>query len=187
LVAKDRQFYDPYLVLEKYFGLQVPVTEDALKGAFRAQVKKLHTDVSGGDTKSQFVEMKAAYDYLVAAKICSRNENGAIPEGLTTDGTLLSELGLGLGPTKNGRDCTQCNHRGYQVRLVYDSVVCPSCKGATRKTNSRRFWGLSCLTCYDTGRISTATQKTTYERCYHCKGTGEIEIWNPVLPKGSLR
>jgi len=98
----------------KFFGaVSFPFTRNEFKSHFRSACKRLHTDTSGGDTKDKFIAMKDFYD-----RLCDQNpswafSDGGVKEPKTFDGDLLSELGLGLGPTKNGRDCDTCHHKGF--------------------------------------------------------------------------
>lgn len=127
----------------KHFNLQLPCTQDMLKSAFRATAKRLHSDVGGTD--AAFVEMKAVYDQLCAAP-------GILVDVIddrerTFEGVLLSELGLGLGPTVNGRDCPRCERKGYTTtQYSYpekckrcnghgDIMICRACHGSGQYTN----------------------------------------------------
>lgn len=45
----------------------------------------------------------------------------------------------------------------------------------------------NCMECNGNGwKMVENKNKPTYERCWECKGTGEIRIYNPVIPKGLL-
>lgn len=139
-----------------FFGLTLPIRAADLKSAFKAAAKKFHTDTSGSDcTKEQFIKMKDAYDFLVkleGMKFVYYNETQIDGSNLvTTDGIPLSQLGLGLGPMKNGRDCEHCKHQGY---IEFRTAI---------------------------------TKRLSYVRCHQCSGTGEIELFSPLLPKGRLR
>jgi DnaJ-class molecular chaperone len=184
-----------------------------LKKAFRAAAKKTHSDLTQKDTDGEFIKVKACYDALVNVA----ETDGAVPEGsvslgMTTDGTPLFELGLGLGPMKNGRDCSRCDHKGYTEEKGIEWSFCNACRGTgevplevpcryCRKGKFRQKSGqvVDCNACRGTGKFKTTQQcwcavgsgfrrsaKTTYRKCYECKGTGEIEILNPVIPKGRL-
>lgn len=140
---------------------------------------------------------------------------------VTTSGTSLSELGLGLGPTVNGLDCGDCNHRGYQIRFGHHYVVCETCdkyglaypvfpcrpcKGTGQFTQIRSRRVVNYRICKGSGKFeNTKTHKrfcwrcggsktltnpdpskSHYDLCLTCMGTGEVQIYNPVLPKSAL-
>ena len=44
-----------------------------------------------------------------------------------------------------------------------------------------------CGTCKGTERVKNPHGAMLHNKCYHCKGTGEILVFNPVIPKGLLR
>ena len=164
---------------KKYFGLPLPCDKAALKHAFRAAAKRLHTDTSGADTKAAFIEMKEAYDLLL---MCP----GALAGGekdfcCTEEGTPLSDLGLGLGH-KNGKPCEKCKGQGYYK--TWDWVLKPTRPGAVPcPTCARMQSSLGCSRCW--GKFKRV-QETIYKICAACQGHGEIELFNPVIPKGLL-
>jgi DnaJ-class molecular chaperone len=134
----------------------------------------------------------------------------------TIEGIPLVSLGLGLGLMVNGKDCYSCNHQGYtkhfgvsykvcgcedgMIRAVFP---CSSCKG-TGKFEQRSGRIIDCRRCGGTGKfihpykmvicpkcrgsatIQSFNDEWYYRRCGTCNGTGEIKIFNPVLPKGRL-
>jgi len=160
---------NPYKLAKKFFGLSLPTTVDKLKSAFRNQCKILHTDTSGKDTKTAFIEMKKAYDQLVhATDLVSANGDHAL-EKKTVDGTPLSELGLGLGPTKNGKDCPSCQHKGYVRRFGRSWKVCEICDeiGSVPKE-------FTCRSCKGTGRFIQRNSRKEVG-CLTCKGTGKLK------------
>lgn len=85
--------------------------------------------------------------------------------------------------------CDRCQGTGtYRAARGSDS---PLVFGGYRKTfiRSCKFClgsGLGTLRnhkrCGGTGRVTTILSEV-HHWCYKCKGTGEIELWNPVLPK----
>ncbi len=200
------------------FSLQFPFSASDLKAAFRREAKRLHTDVSGDEnTKEAFIQMKNAYDILT--DYTSEN-GGELKIRETTDGTSVSELGLGLGPLKNGRDCPRCDHKGYTERRGTRFSVCTACDDngdiaavltcnachGTKRFTQRTGRVVDCRKCNGTGKfthprkkwlcLKCGGSKTIYHynegdvlyfvKCNECKGTGEIELFNPVLPKGLL-
>lgn len=207
----------------KYFRLELPATLDAVKAAFRRAARELHTDVSGRDSAIEFSEMVEAYQAVMNTAfgdcLSSNGTGAAWVKSTTTDSTPLRELGLGLGPTINGKDCPKCNHDGYTTEFgteftecntcdaygeIPASYTCRSCKGTGKfqQRNTRRI--VDCRVCKGTGtfkhpsqmvycprcrgskRVYGKSDTTYYVRCYECKGTGEIEVFNVVLPKGAL-
>jgi DnaJ-class molecular chaperone len=155
----------------KFFTLILPCTEDALKSAYRAQAHAMHPDV-GGDP-SQFIAMQREYATLTANPMTF---TGPRILAYTSDGYALSTLGLGVGPTINGRPCTACASAGYRRIKDYDHIACPDC----RNTRMR----FLCSRCHRRGWVTVDTQR--FERCWECKGAGEIIVFNPVIPKGRL-
>lgn len=155
---------------EKYFGLELPVSMETLKKAFRAKAFALHQDKVGDDSKNgEFVEMKEAYDYL--------NDVGRILDGIFTDcqdespattveGIPLSELGLGLGPTTNGALCQDCQGEGYKTNYGTKEILCTECDswGQVPKT-------YPCRPCQGTGRFTQRRSGREVD-CRKCHGTG---------------
>jgi DnaJ-class molecular chaperone len=207
----------------EFFGLALPLTMESLKSAFRAAAKLLHTDTSGDEnTKEKFIAMKAAYDFLVGLEgmeyvFGEHGQNGNLLRLATIDGTPLYELGLGLGPMKNVRDCERCGHKGYTeerdhfhdpfpgsvcsdcnyLGRVRSTTICHSCYGTGGFRQRRsgklvvcracsgigvKFGYQTCPRCKGTKRVSPP--RVTYRKCYECDGTGEIELFSPLLPKG---
>lgn len=200
----------------QFFGRLLPMTRDELKSSFRQACKRLHTDLSGTDgTRERFIQMKAFYDQLVELKVDWVFTDGA--QVLRTRlGTPLSELGLGLGPSRNGRDCEFCNHKGY-VEDKEDAYVkctncvsgwthtnpCRRCRGTGNYTNKKGQVAGQCFSCKGTGYykalfIQKCSEcsgvgykvgekgRVVYTACYRCQGTGEVEVFNPVITKGRL-
>jgi len=142
--------------------------------------------------------------------------NGHARRFETTDGIPFSELGLGLGSMKNGVPCLDCKGRGFrethfEVGAIHCrhcagrgkfSPACHSCEGSGKfRLRSGRF--VTCRKCFGTGQnfgekavncthcegmgyITSGKVESHYWKCYKCTGTGEIEIDNPVIPKGRL-
>ncbi len=206
-------------MLQDHLGLCVPVTIADLKSAYRRRAKELHPDLNPHGTEL-FKTFQEVYEWLTSPDVLRIIVKIGEAEytTCTTDGTPLSELGLGFDNTKNGRDCGYCNHRGYH-KVVEERYhicrecsgcgytyanACDACKGTGKFTqkNSKRV--VDCLRCkgkgtihYGTlsrcradgcnrGYVSRATERVTYQTCWTCKGIGEIEIYNPVIPKGLL-
>lgn len=182
-------------ILADQFGLEAPVAFETVKKKYRLLSKQTHPDLGGSEEafkelNNAFEELKKLFDAgssLFDAEAEStesgegNNEKHLKMPRTLVDGTPLSELGLGLGPTTNGRDCPHCAHKGYTATYQHDMVACMACTGRGRV---RRQW---CNECAGRGRVRSPNPVSVYLlRCYSCKGTGEIEILNPVLPKGRL-
>lgn len=199
-----------------FFQMQLPTTPDEFKHFFRKACKRLHTDVSGKDTHDDFIRMKSFYENL-----CLQNPDWLFAGSRqsktlkTNQGIPLSELGLGLEPNKNGRDCEGCNHKGYTEHQLsgwkscpdclmgysYNQtcsncrgtgkfgikgkglVTCSVCKGEGKNVS---YFPQICRRCKGVGGQVIAKPEIEYLMCCTCKGTGEIEIHNPVIPKGRL-
>lgn len=179
----------------RFFGLVLPCTEDELKSAYRRAAKKLHTDVGG--SKEAFIAMKDAYDALSKAPeilmMCHEDKRDR-----TTRGDLLSSLGLGLGPTINGRDCPSCDRKGYRTtqEIGYtkcskcdghgDIMLCRACYGSGLYTNpvNRK---VPCRRCNAQGFRPSPKVKDSWtpsrargaQGCPDCHATGRIEVSKP--------
>ncbi len=200
---------------KKFFDMAPPFNLEALKTAFRRASHDLYPDKGGN--QEAFIKMKQAYDVIVSFRDDpSLFGDGSNPQkGMRTiDGTWLHELGLGLGPMKNGVDCEVCNHRGYTEIQSMDFrkcsacegecwislVPCGDCKGSKKFTQKsgrvvecyrcrgagmREVRPFQCIKCNGRGDIYEAVY-TQYIKCTACVGMGEVEIYNPVIPRGRL-
>ncbi len=201
----------------EYLAIELPVTPDGLKKAYRAASRRFHPDAGGEEaSKEKFIQVKEAYDFLESLdgvpEVIMASESGNVSyHGLrTVEGSLLSELGLGLGPMKNGRECTSCSGRGYNSDSYPKYQDCPACHGTGGRQyvhrcricrgSGRKFGGF-CLTCDGKGTVRESfgdchtclgsgrgrrEDVRVYKKCFKCGGAGETEVWNPVLPKGRL-
>lgn len=151
-----------------------------LKAKFREAAKRLHTDTGGSD--EAFIAMKAAYDAL-----CEESATGVFTDGpelqATEEGTPLTSLGCGLGPMKNGKPCATCGGAGYREEKSYGTIWTPALPCAMCQI-ARSTWG--CRRCGDKGYQHRQVNIKRYKVCAPCQGAGEIELLNPVLPKGLL-
>lgn len=197
----------------RFFDCPLPMTHDELKSAYRTAVKRLRPDLANSKANdNEFDEMKKFHTALLEQAPSWAFTDGK-PKAQTVDGVSLEELGLGLGPNKNGRDCEDCKHKGYTEREVSRIKTCSWCTfGSARRQPCLRCNGTgngpkqkpkSCPTCWGTGTktferavrcrvcgglgiASFGKGAIEYTLCYKCIGTGEIEIFNPVIPKGRL-
>jgi hypothetical protein len=111
----------------QFFGRPLPMTHDEMKSAYRAACKRLHPDVAEVPmvyAEELFKQMNGFYQSI-------QNKPWAFSDAIavakTTTGELLTELGLGLGPLKNGRDCEGCQHKGYTEHIPEGWVRCTWC------------------------------------------------------------
>lgn len=151
----------------------MPITEEVLELLYRKQRSEAHPDKGG--TKERFHEIKVAYNVICnEGVILKRNGINSVgnAEHLpshTVDGTPISELGKGIGTTKNGVPCTHCRGEGYSKfeDTYLEVVVCSSCDGSGKVPKT-----FDCRDCKGTGKFTTARTKREVE-CRRCKGTGK--------------
>jgi DnaJ-class molecular chaperone len=160
----------------KYFGVDLPVFSTVLKSKFRELSRKLHPDVGGNETA--FKDMKAAYDAIQKAGMVIQGDIASSADAdkkilRTSDGTPLTELGLGLGPNTNGKDCMECAGRGYRAWEDRNRRIHHQC------------YGIGCRACKYRGYFE-AEAVMKYRKCEACEGKGEIKIYNPVILKGAM-
>lgn len=200
--------------MQELFGIKEPVTRSYFKAVYRKALFGCHPDRGGSVEK--FIQLQKAFEELIDnSSLFTDNDKQTV----TSDGTPLRELGLGLGFNKNGMECNICRGFGYSINCGRSFSVCPECeygrvkrvfackhcRGTGRFTQKYTKKEVVCRTCNGTGKFThphltqvcsrcngTATiynkdNKTYYTKCYHCKGTGEIEMFNPVIPKGLLQ
>ena len=108
------------------------------------------------------------------------------------------------------RECMVCDENGISLREIRcrecengvfrqrngRNVLCRSCKGKgvlhIRRVYTKDVYGIlfspwKCKECRGTKRVQVSDKKRPmHSRCSKCAGTGEIRIWNPVLPKARL-
>ncbi len=172
----------------KHFGLTFPISDSGLKKAYRRESLKLHPD-QGGDAE-EFKKMSMAYGLLSEAigRVPGVSKSDVVLDiTKTVEGFSLSELGLGLGPTVNGKDCTSCDHKGYQARwgggysvcincghdgCVYADTVCRDCKGSGKFQQRKSLRIVTCLRCKGLGVFKSLDRRL----CPICFGTKTI--WN---------
>ena len=194
-------------------GCKLPLTHEALKAAYRNAVRRLRPDLANNkQNDEEFIHMKDLYSALLDQEPIWAFVD-SLPLTKTVEGTPLNDLGLGLGSRKNGTDCKDCNHKGYTEHhptgyqrcswcfagFAYSQPclrcsgtgngpkqvpnTCPQCLGRGIKEFSRV---VRCGQCDGSGGKQIKEKAVEYHTCYKCLGTGEIEIFNPVIPKGFL-
>jgi DnaJ-class molecular chaperone len=155
---------------QRYFNIQLPITESVLKSAFRRASRELHPD-TGGD-HDRFVDMKRTYDAILKAKLVLADDGATIIDSVlrTVDGTPLTELGLGLGPNTNGRDCETCDHHGWHKHEERKSSDCKVCNAVG--------FAFFCFACQGSGKFKLRSGRTV--ECRDCRGNG-VRAPNPDI------
>lgn len=154
-------------------GVQIPVTEIDLKKAFRREALKWHPDREGGDGDKMRMVNKA-YEVLSSIeaaaygvyKLVEGEESVAVAR--LRNGRWLAELGLGLGPLQNGRDCPQCHHKGYTVFHDSRSRLCEECDGSGVAPEQ-----VGCMACKGKGKLTTIDKRVI--ACGPCFGSGKVK------------
>jgi DnaJ-class molecular chaperone len=176
---------DTYVIEQsKRLGLTYPFTESELKHNYRELAFKYHPDHNGDAEK--FKALHTSYEFLLPFCSEKKSENAKT----TFEGDLIINLGKGLGDTINSTDCPKCNGLGYHTqtheRFNYDKQVqylCGYCHGKG-KLKLFYYW-INCPHCSGDGytyKYKTINYNVIHT-CSDCKGTGQILVPNPVLPK----
>lgn len=158
------------------FGLEAPFTVADLKKAYRRRSLEVHPDVAEDKAVAEeaFKELVAAYEFLSNLQgspglFCPEKDGPVnVSFAVTGDGTPLSELGLGLGPTTNGRDCEVCDHKGYTIHHGRHFVVCEACDEFGRMREE-----FPCHSCKQTGKFTLRSGRVV--DCRFCLGTGKVK------------
>lgn len=203
---------------EQILNITLPCSMAELKSAYRQASFNAHPD-HGGTSEAMRLVLEA---YNSLKNSSSITEDGVVVGVLkTVSGIPLTDLGLGLGPTKNSVDCKQCQAKGYTEYLSQDLLTCKDCDGEgwtysyqvdckpcngtgkfiqtfTKKEVTcrvckgtgkflRQFYHIQrCQPCDGLGRYYKLNGRKLYNECSWCAGTGQREIYNPVLPKARL-
>ncbi len=191
----------------KFLAIVLPVTKNQLKRAYHRRSLQEHPDHSRHpQAEVRFAKLTQAYELLVnhTDAFLETGDSNAVCD----DGTKLSKLGKGLGPTTNGMECPECRGRGFRKHatgrnpcmdcftLGVQPVGCTKCnrtgvfvvngklKGKCFECDGRGSRKRACLSCKGAG--FTGSTGVVYAKCNKCEGCGEIPMWNPVLPRGLL-
>lgn len=83
--------------------------------------------------------------------------------------------------------CNRCNGSGKFFKDGKEVSFCYRCNGTGKVT--LKFRPRACDLCFGRGWVhsSSETESAFYYRCLKCEGTGELEVFNPVLPKNRVR
>lgn len=109
--------------------------------------------------------------------------------------------GRGYNSVSERIRCTDCRENAWYMHIEYK---CTKCAGSGSFKRGQKIIG-DCFRCKGSGWFSPRTRAFTnncrkckgsmyvsveyilsYHMCMGCKGSGEIEILNPVLPKGLI-
>lgn len=155
-------------------GVTLPIAEGALKSAFRRKSLETHPDQGGNN--EDFIQVKEAYDLLVASDMILRISKKE-EQARTVCGTLLNKLGKGLSVTKSGVKCEDCSGKGYIEQPVagHSWQTCPYCHGKYKLTE------LPCRKCGGDGKFRRNGK--VVGKCFQCDGSGIFRPKHPVTCK----
>lgn len=191
-------------ITDAYKLLRKNCSDDFLKDKVTGVVKKTTDGIL-------LSELGRGYPINESAKTCSccsgrgyvAREDYVTKESVFSCGScggtgvhrLLCKICSGVGKFKNPRngkfeiECDQCNGSGffypkYKMRgTISDAFFVTYIPG----TNVR---GNVCFSCNGLGGYVMDVAKEAvgivYDKCWECRGVGEIKMWNPVLPRGFL-
>lgn len=193
--------------------VEVPTTLNALKSAFRRRSLLEHPDHSQHPKASErFQHLRAVFKFACKNYVELNDELAKTIEGtpLSSLGNGLGERKNGrpcdrcnakgfhadpqLKPCRNCRPqpdrllqyeyrCNRCDGSGEYHRNGVLKGKCFKCNGRGWKRG--RAMGNRCHACKGS-MVVESSSASTYRICRTCEGCGEIEIFNPVLPKGLL-
>ncbi len=171
----------------RLLGIELPTNRNTIVTAFRRKAREEHPDVSKHpQADERFCAIRAAKEVLENDPTCLDFDERSSDVRCTDDGTVLADLGKGLGPNVNGRPCDDCAGRGYRMFTDVGVVDCADCHGWGTRILPKSGARLGCRKCKGRGSVDVK-KRSYYFTCRTCKGCGEIKIYNPVLPKGLLR
>lgn len=159
------------VLAKTHFELTLPLTLATLKTALRKQQATWHPDRHPGQEEQAADKFKAfmnAYELLTGCMAAFKESDVFEHTVKATDGTLLSELGLGLGPLVNARDCEQCDHKGYSITFELTWAVCEECDEQGIPLIIK-----PCREC-DKGKFKLRSGRMV--DCRRCKGTGQVKF-----------
>lgn len=144
--------------------LKAPTTWNVVKVRYRQLSKVEHPDVSKHpDAVARFARLAQAMELLRNDPTVFEDYGGVVK---TEDGTLLANLGKGLGPTTNGATCGECDGKGYRAVEGGGFEDCSDCR--------RGIFGdvkeLKCWKCEGTGVFMRGGK--VVGKCFPCGGSG---------------
>ncbi len=166
-------------VCQGLFGLQFPPGREDLDKRYRQLCLKgpyRHPDLGG--THDSFTRLGQVYSEMKT--YCSLKTPEYATVLRTREGTLISDLGKGLGNTVNGVSCEQCRTKGYVIRSfqVPDPNGLGSCSGCEGRGLVRRksSTSMDCRSCRGSGRFKTFSGFNVV--CKTCGGKGK---WTKIF------
>ena len=162
----------------KILGVNLPLTEHALKTAYRRWAMFKHPDRGGSE--EAMVELTDAYNVLKSTELVFAEE-GLDKEERTTSGERLVDLGKGYPITTAAVLCDTCSGKGYREETStwgWDWVTCPTegCEGG--QVTGRRE---KCVRCGGSKKFSRHGRVVKKDKkCDNCMGVGSI--WIPEHP-----
>ena len=196
--------------------LNFPFSETELKNKYLELVKKHHPDKKQDNDHTKFLAIQTAYEYLQAYSyvegqglmrtkevpvndIFSNSLREKCPN--CTGGVVLRER---MAIHRN--ECEKCNddekrkEQGYKVPVGMVGIPCKKCNNGKFKLKSGRevdcnscggsgFYRFrTCSKCGGEGEYTTSTPIQYWDTCMTCRGKGyrEIDVFNPVIPRGAI-
>lgn len=200
----------------KYLDITLPTSKAYLKRVYRYKCLKLHPDKGGNeeyfkDFQNAFETLLYSKSNVVfdGSEIVKETADGTPITELGL-GIGYNKNGIECNICKgNGYEISYnvlykvCNNclMGY----VPKTYPCRACNGTGLFVQARSKKTVPCKRCCGTGlwehpsltkpcpkccgtmTIHDESKIVNYIKCYKCKGTGEIEMFNPVLRKGLLK
>ncbi len=163
-------------------GVSKNATQDEIKKAYRAQVKKYHPDLHPGDNVAaeKFKELNEAHEVLSDEKKRKNYDTFGDPNGNMGGGfggasgfsgfggfeDIFGDIFGGFG---GGRSKRQTKVKGEDIQIELTLSFLDAAKGCRREIVYTR--NEPCSSCKGTG----AKGGTAYKTCERCGGTGQVE------------
>lgn len=163
-------------------GVSKNATQDEIKKAYRAQVKKYHPDLHPGDSVAaeKFKELNEANEVLSDEKKRKNYDTFGDPNGnmggfgggtggFSGFGGFEDIFGDIFGGFGGGRSRRQTKTKGEDIQIEVTLSFLDAAKGCKREIVYTR--NEPCASCKSTG----AKNGTAYKTCEKCGGTGQVE------------
>ncbi|MBQ3219203.1 MAG: molecular chaperone DnaJ [Clostridia bacterium] len=163
-------------------GVSKNATQDEIKKAYRAQVKKYHPDLHPGDSAAaeKFKELNEANEVLSDEKKRKNYDTFGDPNGnmggfgggaggFSGFGGFEDIFGDIFGGFGGGRSRRQTKTKGEDIQIEVTLSFLDAAKGCKREIVYTR--NEPCASCKSTG----AKNGTAYKTCEKCGGTGQVE------------